>query len=110
MGSVVIGDQGSCDGPSNLPQGLSSWLAATGLVRRVVPHRRTPLPAGDREVPPDGPVRMQCLGARAVGPLPGHQHTAGPCPSPVVERAPNDGVIIASRWDCRWLNLVECFI
>ena len=37
------------------------------LVRRVVPHPRAPrFPAGDREVSPDSPVRMQRLGARAV--------------------------------------------
>jgi hypothetical protein len=49
---------------------LRAWL-----VRRVVPHRPAPrLPAGDREVSPDGLVLVQRLGARAVAPLPGHQH------------------------------------
>jgi len=36
--------------------------------------RHPRLAAGDREVSPDGPVRMQHLGARAVALLPGHQH------------------------------------
>jgi len=35
------------------------------LVRRVVPHRPAPrLPAGNREVSPDGPVLVQRLGTR----------------------------------------------
>jgi hypothetical protein len=44
---------------------------------QVAAHR---LPAGDGEVPPDGLVRVHCLGTRAQAPLPGHQRPAGWCP------------------------------
>ncbi len=49
---------------------LRAWL-----MRWVVPHRPAPrCPAGNREVSPDGLVLVQRLGARAVAPLPRHQH------------------------------------
>ena len=38
------------------------------------------LSAGHGEVPPDGLVRVHCLGTRAQAPLPGHQPPAGSCP------------------------------
>ena len=40
-------------------------------------------PAGDREVPPDGPVPVQRLGTRARAPLPRHQRPARPPVVPV---------------------------
>jgi hypothetical protein len=59
--------------------------AGPGLVRRVAPHRPAAgLPAGDLEMPPDGPVLVQRPGARAVASLPRHQHSARPPLVPVL--------------------------